>query len=126
VDKFGRKIVYFYSILTTAIGYILIPFQDTIFPNYLICKLIASQGIIALQMLPLTADYIHDTTKGFASAANYTQSFLGALLSSGTLWILSHVKASVLAIYWTYGFFILAVGLFLGLGVKGGTEYYKR
>jgi MFS family permease len=48
VDMFGRKIVFFYSILSVSAGYALIPLQSSIYPGYLLSKLLASQGIIAL------------------------------------------------------------------------------
>jgi hypothetical protein len=72
-------------------------------------------------MLPLTADYIHDSTKGMASALNYAMGFLGGLLSAVVFYILSMVQASTQETYWTYSGFILLSGIILGFGVKGGT-----
>jgi MFS family permease len=126
VDQFGRRIVYYYSILSVSIGYLLIPFQSQIFPGYLLVKLFVSQGVIALQMLPLTADYVHDSTKGLAASLNYTLGFVGALVSAFVFFLLSLLQASITTTYWTYGLFILGFGAFLGIGVKGGTEYYKK
>jgi len=85
-----------------------------------------SQGVIALQMLPLTADYVHDSTKGRAASLNYTLGFLGALIAALVFSTMNICGASIQEIYWVYGFFILIFGTFLGIGVKGGTEYYKK
>jgi MFS family permease len=126
VDKFGRRVVYYYSIMCIAGGYILIPFQTEIFPGYLLVKLMLSQGVIALQMLPLTADYVHDSTKGKAASLNYTLGFVGALIAAFIFFLMNVLEASIQEIYWVFGFSILIFGNLLGIGVKGGTEYYRK
>ena len=126
IDFVGRKIMYYYSIINIVIGFYIIPLQSSIFPGYLLSRLIISNGSVVLQMLPLLADYIHISNRGTAAGLNYTLAFLGAILSASCLYIFSNEGLVLETDYYIIGSFILVFGSLLGLGVKGGNQYYKR
>jgi MFS family permease len=126
IDNFGRRKLYFWSIINIAIGYFIIPFQTQVFPGYIIGKLLISHGAVCIQLLPLLGDYVHDSKKGTASGLNYTLGAAGAVLSAAILYLFALCDFSLEANYATVGAIILILGGGIGFGVKGGTDYYRK
>jgi len=127
IDYYGRKFVLTIGIVLTSAGYILIPvLGHTLFPGYFLGKFVLSGGLIALQMLPFSADYIDDSTKGIMTGMNYGVAFFGGGLSAGMLKMLLSFNLSYQTIYWILGAAICVIGFTLRIGIKGGNTYYKK
>jgi len=108
------------------VGFFLIPFQNSLFPGYLISKLVISNGGVALQMLPLLADYVHVSTRGTAAGFNYTLAFAGGIISALVIAVCSLIDLPLDADYFILSVSICVFGLFIGRGVKPGNTYYKK
>lgn len=126
IDNFGRKLVMMIGLILTSLGYFAIPLlSDSIFPGYFIGKSIFSAGIIALQMLPLQADYVHNSTKGVMTGLTYGIAFLGGAFSASSLKLLRWYDFRYQTIFWIFSLIIIVAGLLLTLGIKGGNQYYR-
>ena len=82
-------------------------------------------GAITLATIPFLADYVHDCTKGRASALNVILAALGAVFSATVITniLISNLKISYAYITVAIAFFI--IGMSYTLGVKGGV-YFKE
>jgi len=126
IDYFGRKFVMTIGILLLTTGFILVPFLSySLFPGYIIGKSFMSSGIIALSMLPFSADYIDNSTKGVMTGVNFGIGFIGGALCGILLKCLLLLGCSYKLIYWIYAPIILVAGFSLRPGIKGGNTYYK-
>jgi len=126
IDHFGRKFVMTIGILLTSLGFLLIPFISTsLFPGYYIGKSIFSSGIIALQMLPLAADYVHNSTKGIMTGFTFGIGFIGGGIAAVFVKGLLYIGFAYHTIYWILSGTIFILGFILRIGLKGGNQYYK-
>jgi len=127
IDHFGRKFVLTIGITLTSLGYFLIPIlSHSLFPGYFIGKSLISCGVIALQMLPFSADYIDNSTKGIMTGINYGIAFVGGGVAAALLKILTTFNLSYKIIYWTLALAVFVIGFSIRLGIKGGNKYYRK
>jgi hypothetical protein len=56
--------------------------STNIYPFYCIARVVYAVGAITLATIPFVADYVHDSTKGRASALNVVLAALGAVFSA--------------------------------------------
>lgn len=80
-DKYGRKIINTYGIIVIAISMFVMPFCAE-FYQYCLARVFYAQGAIAISVVPLLGDYIHNDSKGTSSAILVFMSSLGALSSA--------------------------------------------
>lgn len=126
IDHFGRKLVMMIGFILTSLGYFAIPLLgNEVFPNYFIGKSIFSAGIIGISMLPLQADYVHNSTKGVMTGISFGLGFSGGAASAGVLKLLTWYNFRYQSIYWILSLGILVAGLLLSFGIKGGNKYYR-
>jgi len=127
IDHYGRKTVMAVGIFLVSLGYFVVPIlNQSFFPGYFVAKTLYSGGIIGLQMLPLAADYVDNSTKGIMAALNFGVAFLGGGIGAGLLKVLSLFESSYIIIYWTLAGIIFFLGFGISLGIKGGNTYYKK
>jgi len=126
IDYFGRKFVMTIGIILVTLGFTLVPFLSySLFPGYVIGKAFISAGVIALSMLPFSADYIDNSTKGVMTGVNYGIGFIGGAICGILLKSLLLLGCSYKLIYWIYAPIMLVAGFSLRPGIKGGNTYYK-
>jgi len=126
IDQHGRKIAMTIGIILTSAGYFVVPvLNSSLFPAYYLAKAVYSSGIIALQMLPFAADYVHNSTKGIMTCLTFGVAFMGGAVAAGVVKVLIAVNLPYKAIYWILAVSILCVGFLLRTGIKGGNTYYK-
>jgi len=126
IDNYGRKFVMTIGLILSSIGYLLIPaLSNSLFPGYYIGKSVFSSGIIALQMLPFAADYVHNSTKGIMTGFTFGVGFAGGAIASGLIKLFIKLGYAYRTIYWVLAGIILGAGFILRFGIKGGNEYYK-
>jgi len=126
IDQMGRKFVLTIGLVLTSAGYFVIPLlSSSLFPAYYLAKSVYSSGIIALQMLPFAADYVHNSTKGIMTCLTFGIGFMGGAIAAGVIKLLIAFSFSYRAIYWTLAIAIVIVGFLLRIGIKGGNTYYK-
>jgi len=127
IDYYGRKFVMTIGILLLALGYLLIPFLSfNLFPGYIIGKSFISAGLISISMLPFSADYVDDSTKGVMTGMNYGIGFIGGAICGILIKCLLLLGFSYKFIYWIYCPIVLVVGFSIRPGIKGGNTYYKN
>lgn len=127
IDQYGRKALLTVGIVLTSIGYFLIPvLSHSLFPGYYISKSFISGGLIALQMLPFSADYIDDSTKGLMTGLNYGLAFVGGGIGALMMKVLLSFGYQYKTIYWVISVVILLAGFLIRNGIKGGNTYYKN
>jgi len=127
IDAKGREIVFRIAIVLVSLGYFLVPIlNQNLFPGYFLAKSLYSSGIIGLQMLPLAADYVDNSTKGIMAAMNFGIAFLGGGVGALLLKVLSFVGAGFKGTYWTLSIILLVLGLIIRTGIKKGNTYYKN
>ena len=68
LDTFGRKTPVIFGIFISAICLILIPLENTLYPGYLILRLIIGMGTIISVNAPFIPDYVSLESMGLASA----------------------------------------------------------
>jgi len=57
-DRYGRKPILMYGICMATLGICLMPLSNSIFPEYLLCRMLFAHGSMAIATIPLLADYI--------------------------------------------------------------------
>jgi len=125
-DKLGRKTVIYYGAINYLISCLLIPAQTSIFPGFILAKMLLANGLAALQTVPLLADYVADESKGIASGFAGMAFGVSAIFSNILLKILLYAEVQLGLIYVVIGvitFVILCVNTF---GLKGGFYYLKE
>jgi MFS family permease len=80
-DRYGRKPVYVFGLLTTAIGFTLYPFATSL-TELVIYRIIVAFGTAAMvgMMVTVIADYTRDSTRGKANGLQGVIATLGAFL----------------------------------------------
>jgi len=127
IDQYGRKAIMTFGIILVSLGYFTVPLlNQSFFPGYFIAKTLYSGGVIGLQMLPLAADYVDNSTKGIMAALNFGVAFFGGGVGAGILKTLSMLGSSYKVIYWTLGSIIFLFGFIIRVGIKGGNMYYRK
>lgn len=126
-DRYGRRIVNLYGVVTIALIMGIMPYT-TEFYQYIILRCIYATGAIAISVMPLLADYVNHKSRGTCAAFLVFMSSIGALSSAFlNFTILSKVESEY-KIYIQYNlaaFLILAIGLFYTLyNLKAGNQYY--
>jgi len=122
-DKLGRRVFVIYGLISFSVAAFLYQFFDTVYPYFIFARLIFANGIIAIGVSPLLADYVDFNSKGRMSGAlTLMGSFSGFLASNyeayGDLNDLIRTKLVFLSLG------VIFVGLLVVLGVKGGN-YHK-
>jgi len=97
---------------------------NTLYTTYLPLKSLISAGVIALQILPLNADYVHDAFKGISAGLQYTVSFVGAAISAVFIYFLTAWGLS--ASYYGVGMLLVAGGVLNSFLLKPGNKYYLK
>jgi MFS family permease len=64
-DKYGRKYTLFYGICVISISLALMPLSTSIYPMYLVFRILYAHGGITISIVPLLADYVTNMTKVF-------------------------------------------------------------
>ena len=49
-----------------SLGLFVMPLSSSIYPTYLLCRILYAHGAIAIATIPLLADYVNISTKGKA------------------------------------------------------------
>jgi MFS family permease len=80
-DRYGRKPVYIFGLLTTAAGFALYPYADSIF-ELVLYRIIIAFGSAAMigMMVTVIADYSRNSTRGKANGLQGMIATLGAFL----------------------------------------------
>ena len=80
-DRYGRKPVYVFGLLTTALGFALYPFAESI-AELVAYRLIVAVGTAAMvgMMVTVIADYSRDSTRGKANGLQGLIATLGAFI----------------------------------------------
>ncbi|MEH6516676.1 MAG: MFS transporter [Halioglobus sp.] len=80
-DRYGRKPVYVFGLLTTAIGFVLYPFATSL-TELVIYRIVIAFGTAAMvgMMVTVIADYSCDSTRGKANGVQGVVATLGAFL----------------------------------------------
>lgn len=123
IDKLGRKAMVYYGALNIVAGFLIVPMCKSIYPGFIIAKILISNGSSALITIPLTADYIHDESKGRASGINITLTALGAAFSNVMLKIFFKLNLSLGTCYYMAGALTFILFMANSIGLKGGTYY---
>jgi MFS family permease len=84
-DRFGRQYVLIYGIVMASLALFLMPFCSTLYPEYLLCRILYAHGAIAIATIPLLADYIKQCSKGRVSSINVVGASFGAIISSSLI-----------------------------------------
>ena len=80
-DRYGRKLVNLYGILTIAIIMGIMPYAQE-FWQYILLRCIYAQGAIAISVMPFLADYVNHKSRGTCAAILVFMSSIGALTSA--------------------------------------------
>jgi len=123
IDRLGRRTIILTGASITCFGYLLVPFQTSVFPGYVFSKVLVANGGNMMHLTPLNADYIHDSTKG--KATGISQALGSAGQFTGTLFIafLLSMKITLPMMHVVTGLTILAVAAMNVMLVKGGKYY---
>ena len=126
IDRFGRKPILTIGVILVSLAYFLVPIlNQSLFLGYMSAKSLFSCGIIALQMLPFSADYVDDSTKGIMAAMNFCIAFFGGGIGAAALKLLSYFQFEYKKVYWILAGIVLVMGLVIRMGVKKGNQYYR-
>ena len=80
-------------------------------------------GAITLATIPFLADYVHDDTKGRASALNVVLAALGAVFSATVITKLLTESLSIQMAYLVIGITFLVLGISYTIGLKKGLHF---
>jgi len=124
-DKFGRRSMLVYGATSMLAGYMLAPTFQNVFPGFIIAKMLSSNGSTALSTLPFIADYIHNDSKGKATALGVALSTVGAFLANIFIKILLYCKVPLGYCYWIIGFVAFAAMVLNSFGLKSGHYFLE-
>jgi len=122
-DKLGRKTMIYYGAINYLISCIVITTQRSIFPGFIIGKLILTNAEAALDSVPLTADYIHNESKGKAVGLSGFVFSASSLVANLYLKSLFYEDLSLGKIYMITGAFIFTALIINSFGLKGGQYH---
>lgn len=125
-DKFGRRAMIYYGSASYIISCFIVPTQTTIFPGFILGKLLLANGASAISSVSLTADYIHDVSKGEGVGLSSACSFLGALLANLYLKLLLNNGVSLGTCYILTGTIVFSLVLINSFGLKGGRYFLEN
>jgi len=126
IDKIGRKPMLILGAVIVFMGYMMVPFQKTVFPGYAVSKLLVANGGNLLFLIPLTADYVHDSTKGKATGIFQALASLGSFLGTLVITLLLHLKFSLIQIHVAIGIIVLVPAIIYSHWIKGGDYYLRK
>jgi len=124
-DKFGRRTIIVIAAVSFLIGCLLVPMQRSIFPGFIIAKILIANAGAALQSVPLLADYVADESRGRASAIFGLIVCVSVLISNLVIKVLFYAKFSLGACYNIVGVIVFAAFLLNNLGLQKGTFHLK-
>jgi MFS family permease len=126
IDKLGRRPMFYVGTVVILIGYLLVPFQKTVFPGYALSKVLVSNGGNILFLLPFTADYVQDKTKGKATGIVQAVGSFGSFCCSLIVAILMEMGLNLVQIHLFFGIFIFVINMAISPFIKGGSYYLKN
>ena len=126
MDRVGRKPMVILGGFMALMGYLLVPFQKSVFPGYAISKILVANGGNMMTLAPFVADYVHDSSKGKAMGITTALGSAGQLLGAVFVSFLISAHVSLTKIHVIIGFTIITVVLSYSLGIKGGKYYLLR
>lgn len=124
VDTFGRKIPLLTGWLVAGIGFALVPMFKSLYPSFLIVRMLIYCGLIVGANIPLLPDYIQKESMGLATSIGQTVATAAYLFSGSGLYTISeHVELA----YIYYGIATVSVLIFLILccSIKDSEENKK-
>lgn len=107
-------------------GFLITPSQNSIYPGFIIGKILESNGATALLALPFNADYVNDESKGKATGITITFSALGALLGNLILKILFNFDINLKNCYIISGVFFFTCIILYSFGIKSGFYFLEN
>lgn len=128
-DRRGRKYINLYGMICIGVTMMLMPYSPE-FYMYVILRCLYASGAIAISVVPLLADYVHQESRGTCAAILVFMSSLGAVSSAFiNFTILSSIGVED-KIYLQYGVIsvlILLIGIsYTMICLKGGNQYYLQ
>ncbi|EGR33238.1 major facilitator superfamily mfs_1, putative [Ichthyophthirius multifiliis] len=122
-DKVGRKYTLFYGILIISISLALMPLSTSIYPMYLLLRILYAHGSITICIVPIFADYVQNITKGKGAAINVVFASLGAVSSVEIINNGLRNQLSIKQIYWVIAFSYFCLGCMMCIYIKNGKYY---
>lgn len=107
-------------------GYLLVPFQKSVFPGYAISKILVANGGNMMTLAPFVADYVHDSSKGKAMGITTALGSAGQLFGAVFVSVLLNAHVNLREIHVIIGLTIISVVLVYTIGIKGGKYYLLR
>ena len=126
IDRFGRVIMLRYAALNIFLGYLSVSYQETVFPGFLISKLLFSNGGTIYALVPFNADYVDDSTKGKAAGLQLTLGTIGGLLGALFVKMLLWLGFNLGQCYTISGFVVFSLTTSYSFGLKSGNSYYRK
>jgi len=122
IDYFGRKSIFAVCGVLSIVGFMLLPLASTVYTTYLPFKCLISAGMIGMQLLPIQADYIQNTSKGYSAGLTYAIVFIGAGIGASVINICSSWSLEVT--YLAIGGIVGVIGVIVMMLMKPGNTYY--
>lgn len=133
-DRYGRKTLLQFGIVTVGISMVCMGYSTNIYPQYCLArvfktndsKILYAIGAITLATIPFLADYVETDTKGRASAIMVVLASLGAVFSATVITnqLLRGLPTQTAYISSAIG--ITCVGIFYSTGLKPGVYFKER
>jgi len=123
MDRIGRKPMVIIGGFMALTGYLLVPFQKSVFPGYAISKILVANGGNMMTLAPFVADYVHDSSKGKAMGITTALGSAGQLFGAAFVSVLLAAHVSLKKIHVIIGITIISVVLVYSIGIKGGKYY---
>ena len=126
IDRFGRVIMLRYAAINILLGYLSVPYQKSVFPGFLISKILFSNGGTIYALVPFNADYVHDSSKGKAAGLQLTLGTVGGLLGALFVKMLLWLGFDLSQCYIISGFIVFTSTMLYSFGLKPGNKYYYK
>ena len=122
-DKYGRRFMVRYGAISFFLSCIIVSTQRTIFPGFIIGKLLLANAGSAFASVPLTADYIHDDSKGKGIGISAFVFSISGLFANLYLKVLLYKDLSLGLCYFVTGTVVTLIIIVNSFGLKGGRYY---
>lgn len=126
IDKLGRKPMLVVGAIVCLLGYVLVPFQKTVYPGYALSKLLVANGGNIIALMPFNADYVQDKSKGKATGISQALGSGGSFLGSVFITILLAIHIDLAQIHAFAGVFVFITMMTVSFFIKGGNYYLKQ
>ena len=122
-DRFGRKVVIYIGIASCFLAAMILSSQTSIFPGFIVAKILLANGTAATSAAPLIADYTADESRGRASGLMVLMVGLTTMFGNLFMKFLLYNKVALYKCYIITAVSVVSTVILNSFGLKSGLYH---